>query len=39
MSEENKKTIEVYKRNAKTYIQTGIKHDNNKPNHYYLKTY
>lgn len=37
MSEENKKTIEVYKRNAKTYIQTGIKHDNNKPNEARIK--
>lgn len=37
MSEENKKNIEVYKRNAKTYIQTGIKHDNNKPNEARIK--
>lgn len=37
MSEENKKTLEVYKRQAKTYIRTGIIHDNKKPNEARIK--
>lgn len=32
MSKENEKTVEVYKKNANTYLKTSIKHDNLDPN-------